>query len=188
MMAPTFESLATKFSKPGKIAFAKIDVDSQRDIAQRYGIRAMPTFKIIHNNSVVDTIQGADRTSLSNAVERAVKLAGPGSGSSFSGKGHTLGGSSMGSWGRTAERAGPNRRMFSGGRRWRFDPASFFDTVRTFLALYLVTLFSLDPYKTAEQSQFNVNRVDVPRPGAVGGGRPTATNTQKPRIQTLADL
>ena len=190
MMAPAFESLATKFSKPGKISFAKIDVDSQKEIAQRYGVRAMPTFKIIHNNSVVDTIQGADRTGLNNAVERAVKLAGSGGGSSFSGKGHTLGGSSVGSWSRTAARAGHDGRTFSVGRPWRFDPASFFDTIWTFFALYLVTLFSLDPYKTAEQSQFNVNRVDVPRSRAVGGGsaRPTGPNMQKPRIQTLADL
>ncbi len=60
MIAPTFESLSTKYSKPNKITFCKVDVDKQQEIASQYGVRAMPTFLILHNGSVIQTIQGAN--------------------------------------------------------------------------------------------------------------------------------
>ena len=38
MIAPHFERLAKEYSKPKKVAFAKINVDTQRDIARTYGV------------------------------------------------------------------------------------------------------------------------------------------------------
>ena len=76
MIAPAFESLSTKYSKPGKITFCKVNVDNQQPIAQAHGVRAMPTFLIFKNGSVIDTIQGANPPALTAAVEKAVKLAG----------------------------------------------------------------------------------------------------------------
>jgi thioredoxin 1 len=39
-IAPIFEQLATSHSQPGKLAFAKVNVDNQQEIAQKYGVSA----------------------------------------------------------------------------------------------------------------------------------------------------
>merc|ERR1712093_56638 len=75
-IAPTYESLAAKYSKPNKITFTKVNVDSQQEIAQKYGVRAMPTFMIFRSGSTINTIRGADVRGLTNAIEAAVKMAG----------------------------------------------------------------------------------------------------------------
>ena len=40
MIAPVYDQLAKQHSKPGSIAFVKVDVDEQQDIAENYGITA----------------------------------------------------------------------------------------------------------------------------------------------------
>lgn len=40
MIAPLFEKLANKFSRPKKISFAKVDVDANQDVAEAYGVTA----------------------------------------------------------------------------------------------------------------------------------------------------
>ncbi|TGJ78899.1 hypothetical protein E0Z10_g9859 [Xylaria hypoxylon] len=141
MIAPTFESLSTKFSKPGKITFCKVNVDNHQSIAQSHGVSAMPTFLIFKNGSVVETIRGANPPSLTAAVEKAVKLAGTAApGASFSIPGRTLGGS--GSSGATpARRSGSNT---LGGRSWTsFSPFNFINSLLTFFGLYIVSLLSV---------------------------------------------
>lgn len=39
-ISPIFEQLATAESKPGRIVFCKVNVDSQKDVAATYGISA----------------------------------------------------------------------------------------------------------------------------------------------------
>jgi thiol-disulfide isomerase/thioredoxin len=39
-IAPTYESLSTKHSKPNKVTFTKVNVDNQQDIARQYGVSA----------------------------------------------------------------------------------------------------------------------------------------------------
>lgn len=39
-IAPVFNSLAEKETKAGRIQFAKVDVDSQQEIARKYGVSA----------------------------------------------------------------------------------------------------------------------------------------------------
>jgi thioredoxin len=39
-IAPVFQSLAEKESKAGKMQFVKVDVDSQQEIAKKYGVSA----------------------------------------------------------------------------------------------------------------------------------------------------
>ncbi|KAK8000672.1 putative thioredoxin [Apiospora arundinis] len=169
MVAPTFESLSTKFSKPGKITFCKVNVDNQQPIASAHGVRAMPTFLIFKNGS-------------------AVKLAGPGGAS---------GGGAQGAVFKTPGRTlgGPGSRG-SGGQRlsrpWSFSPFAFFNAFLTFFGLYFASLFSFDPYKAAEASDFNVHkprnavfgRGNGPRDARVQGeaARPTGG------VRTLADL
>ncbi|KLU82993.1 hypothetical protein MAPG_02060 [Magnaporthiopsis poae ATCC 64411] len=124
MIAPTFESLSTKFSKPNKIAFCKVDVDNQREIAQQYSVSAMPTFLILRNGT----------------LQRPLK----------------------------------------------WDINSLVNSIIVFFGLYFVSLFSLDPYKSAEASKYNVrNPPAAARPAGGAGQRPGAP---KPAFRTLADM
>jgi thioredoxin 1 len=138
MIAPTFESLATKFSKPGKITFCKINTDNQQGIASAHGVRAMPTFLIFKSGSVIETIQGANPPALTAAVEKAVKLAGTSApGASFKTPGRTLGGSGP---------ATSSSRGFGGGRSLGgssgFSPFNILNVLLTFFGLYIASLFS----------------------------------------------
>jgi len=136
MIAPTFESLSTKYSKPNKIAFCKVDVDSQGEVAQQYSVRAMPTFLILHNGSVIKTIQGANPPALTSAVEAAVKLAVSGGGASFTSQGHRLGGSGI----PTPRAAGSNNAV-SRPLNWSLN--GIINALITFLGLYFTSLFSV---------------------------------------------
>lgn len=40
MISPVFEQLAQSEAKPGKLAFVKVNVDNQQDIARQYGVSA----------------------------------------------------------------------------------------------------------------------------------------------------
>lgn len=141
MIAPTFESLSTKYSKPGKITFCKVNVDNQQSIAQAHGVSAMPTFLIFKSGSVIETIRGANPPSLTAAVEKAVKLAGTAApGASFAKPGRTLGAGGSGS-GRSAV---PARRSASGGGSWTsFSPFNFINSLLAFFGLYFVSLLSV---------------------------------------------
>jgi thioredoxin 1 len=174
MIAPTFESLAKAHTRPGKIAFVKVDVDSQQAVAQKYGVRSMPTFLIFHHGKVVQTVTGANPPALTAAVDKAVKLAGA-PGPSFSSGGQRLGGSTLAVPGRQTGLARP----------MAWDLRKIVDAIVTFFGLYFVSLFSFDPYKAAEKSGFN--KKAAPRPqGAPGAG--AKGGTTRPAFKTLADL
>ncbi|KAK0628226.1 mitochondrial small ribosomal subunit Rsm22-domain-containing protein [Bombardia bombarda] len=132
MIAPVFESLSAKYSKPKKITFCKIDVDSQGEVAQLYGVRAMPTFLVLHNGSVINTIKGANPPALTAAVDAAVKLAGPGAapGAVFTTAGKRLGGSGV-----------PASRQ-SLARPMMWDVKNIINAITSFIGLYLVSLLS----------------------------------------------
>ncbi|KAK3372379.1 thioredoxin-like protein [Podospora didyma] len=176
MIAPTFESLSTKYSKPKKITFCKVDVDKQGEVAQLYGVRAMPTFLIFHNGSVINTIQGANPPALSSAVERAVKLAGAGAapGVVFGTPGQRLGGTGLAAPGRTTSVA----------RTMAWDLNNLINTIIAFFGLYFVSLLSLDPYKAAENSPFNKKNPPPTAQAGPGAKKPAA----RPTFKTLADL
>jgi len=57
MVAPIMENLAKKYE--GKIAFGKVNVDEERDIAMRFGIMSIPTIIIFKDGKMVDQIVGA---------------------------------------------------------------------------------------------------------------------------------
>lgn len=196
MIAPTFESLSTKYSKPNKITFCKIDVDNQQAVAQMYSVRAMPTFLVLHKGSVVQTVQGANPPALTAAVEKGVKLAGAAAGPAFASGGQRLGGSGV------SPAAGRSL-----ARPVALDLKSLIDAIVTFFGLYFVSLFSVsgiiclpwfgiradgdvlqfDPYKAAENSPFNKKNPPPPRrAGGTGPGAKPATG--RPGFKTLADL
>ncbi|KAL4885495.1 PITH domain-containing protein [Aspergillus karnatakaensis] len=75
-IAPVYEQLASQLSRPNRITFTKIDVDQCQDIAQAYGVRAMPTFIVFERGRVTNTIQGADSSKLSQVIRKLAAEAG----------------------------------------------------------------------------------------------------------------
>lgn len=57
MMEPIYEELASKYE--GKMKFAKLNVDENPDVAEKYGIMAIPTMIIFKNGVEVERIIGA---------------------------------------------------------------------------------------------------------------------------------
>ncbi|KAL5333543.1 PITH domain-containing protein [Aspergillus crustosus] len=75
-IAPVYEQLSSQLSRPNRITFTKIDVDERQDIAQAYGVRAMPTFIVFERGRVTNTIQGADASKLSQVIRKLAAEAG----------------------------------------------------------------------------------------------------------------
>ncbi|KAK1833214.1 hypothetical protein QBC39DRAFT_432752 [Podospora conica] len=182
MIAPTFESLSTKYSKPNKITFCKVDVDSQQDVAQQYSVRAMPTFLVLHNGSVIDTIQGANPPALTAAVDKAVKLAGASAGAVFSSGGHRLGGAGVGPR-QTGGVGASVGTAIATARNWSLS--GMIHWLVAFFGLYFTSLITLDPYKAAENSTYNVKS---PPKKLVPGQAPGQRGANRPAFKTMSDL
>jgi len=70
-IAPVYAQLASKHGASGAFAFLKVNVDEQQELAQQFGIQAMPTFVLLKDGKPVDTIRGANPPALKKAVEGA---------------------------------------------------------------------------------------------------------------------
>jgi thioredoxin 1 len=57
MVHPIIENLAKKYK--GKIAFAKLDIDRNKEIAERFNIMSIPTLLVFKNGQNIDSILGA---------------------------------------------------------------------------------------------------------------------------------
>jgi len=57
MIAPSLEQLATEMD--GKVTVAKVNVDENGDLSNRFGIRSIPTLLVFKDGRVVDQIVGA---------------------------------------------------------------------------------------------------------------------------------
>jgi thioredoxin 1 len=69
IMAPVMEELAQVYA--GKALFGKVDVDTNQQIAGRYGIMSIPQFLIFKNGAVVEKMIGAvGREPLENALKK----------------------------------------------------------------------------------------------------------------------
>lgn len=53
-IAPIFSKLADEHAVPGQLGFAKVNVDHVKEVAQRYGISAMPTFLIFKDGKPME--------------------------------------------------------------------------------------------------------------------------------------
>lgn len=62
MLAPIIESLAKKYV--GKIVFGKLNVDENKEVAQKYEIMSIPTLLVFKKGKLVDRIVGAMPESL----------------------------------------------------------------------------------------------------------------------------
>jgi thioredoxin len=75
---PMFEKLALANSVPGHLAFVKVNVDEQPDIARQYSISAMPTFLFFQNGAPYTAnpmVRGADPQALGRIAKELGDLA-----------------------------------------------------------------------------------------------------------------
>ena len=57
MVGPIVSELSTEYE--GKVVVGKVDVDSNKDISAKYGIRNIPTILFFKDGKMVDKIVGA---------------------------------------------------------------------------------------------------------------------------------
>jgi len=70
-LMPTLETLASRYSD--RIQFVKVNVDNDKDLALRYGVRSIPALFFIHNREITDQITGMQ--TMAQLEERVSKLA-----------------------------------------------------------------------------------------------------------------
>jgi len=71
-IAPMLEELATEFS--GRAKIAKVDIDSNQMLAERFGIRSIPTLLFFNDGRVVDTVIGVDaKQNIKKKIEDQIK-------------------------------------------------------------------------------------------------------------------
>ena len=70
-IAPALDELADEFS--GKVKVAKLNIDQNPEVAQKYGIRSIPTLVIVKNGAEVDRHIGAGpKAKLKSLFDRAL--------------------------------------------------------------------------------------------------------------------
>ena len=71
MIAPVLEEVAESYA--GKIKFVKVDVDTNKEVAQKHGIRGIPTLMVFKGGSAQATKVGAlSKTDLEEFVESSL--------------------------------------------------------------------------------------------------------------------
>ncbi|KAL6350550.1 hypothetical protein AAG906_019197 [Vitis piasezkii] len=65
-MEPVINEFAEKYTE---VEFVKIDVDELSDVAQEFGVQAMPTFLLIKRGTEVDKVVGAKKEELQKKIE-----------------------------------------------------------------------------------------------------------------------
>jgi thioredoxin 1 len=69
-MAPGFESLAETYND--QMFFAKCNVDNHQNVAEQYGIKAIPTLMIFRDGEAVNSITGVvSQNVLEDAIRKA---------------------------------------------------------------------------------------------------------------------
>lgn len=126
MIGPHFDRLAGEYARPKKMAFAKVNTEKS-SIAQTYGVRSMPTFKIFHQGACVETVTGANPAALSGAIVKATKLIeGGGAAEAFGNRGRTLG-----------------RGSGSSSSPLNLDVKGIFNHIVTMIGLYIVSFVTV---------------------------------------------
>lgn len=70
-MAPTFSALAETYGE--KMTFAKCNVDEHPAVAERYGIKSIPTLMIFQGGKAIHSITGmVSRGALEDAIQKAL--------------------------------------------------------------------------------------------------------------------
>ncbi|CAM9997439.1 unnamed protein product [Ascophyllum nodosum] len=66
-IAPAFTEMSKEFPKA---VFLKVNVDTNREAAQKYAVQSMPTFVMLKNGKKVDEIKGAGADALRQSISR----------------------------------------------------------------------------------------------------------------------
>ena len=70
-IAPIVEEVANDYS--GKVRVGKMDVDSNNQVARRYGIRSIPTLLLFSGGEVVDQVIGnVGKESIESMLSKAI--------------------------------------------------------------------------------------------------------------------
>ncbi|KAG8943072.1 hypothetical protein FRC04_003218 [Tulasnella sp. 424] len=69
MISPVFERISSQLSESGA-EFYKVDVDALPDVAEEWGIRAMPTFLAFKNGQRTGELVGANPGGLQSLVAK----------------------------------------------------------------------------------------------------------------------
>jgi len=68
IVSPIVEEIAEEYD--GRLVVGKLDVDSNRDTAVRFGIQAIPTILLVKDGEIADRIVGAvDKNSLKTKLD-----------------------------------------------------------------------------------------------------------------------
>jgi len=71
ILGPVMETLSKDYQ--GKVKVAKVDVDSNQQIAMQYGIRSIPTVMLFDKGQIVDTIVGVrPKSDYENSLKKVV--------------------------------------------------------------------------------------------------------------------
>jgi thioredoxin 1 len=71
MVGPAIEQLAQTMT--GKVKFAKLNVDENREIAAKYGIQSIPSLILFrHGNEVARTIGAAPKETYQKFIEQSL--------------------------------------------------------------------------------------------------------------------
>lgn len=62
MMMPIVEQLADEYKD--KVAFYKVDVDEEEELASRFGVQSIPTFFVIKDGKVANKVIGSTKKSV----------------------------------------------------------------------------------------------------------------------------
>jgi thioredoxin 1 len=66
---PVYNALAKQHALPN-FTFTNVDVDAQQELAREYSITAMPTFLLLKDSKVIETIRGANPPALKQTAQR----------------------------------------------------------------------------------------------------------------------
>ena len=70
-IAPSLEELATQYK--GQIKVAKVDVDSNNEVAQQFGVRSIPTLLLFKGGRVLEQLVGAaPKAKLEDTIKKAL--------------------------------------------------------------------------------------------------------------------
>lgn len=73
-MEPVFEELAGRFE--GAARFLKVNIDDNPAVAQRYGVKGIPTFIVLHGGREAERVVGAaGKEALARIVNKYVGVA-----------------------------------------------------------------------------------------------------------------
>lgn len=71
MLAPTIEELTNEYE--GRVKFGKVNVDENRELSARYGIRGIPSLLLFKDGKVVGQMVGVHaKQEISELIEKAL--------------------------------------------------------------------------------------------------------------------